>query len=38
MYFMQAFQGSIIIRTNDYLQRDPVFLPEEQDSAYVMLF
>ena len=38
-YFLQAFQGSMIIRTNDYLSRETLFIANEMDEeSYVMLF
>ena len=38
-YFLQSFQGSMITKTNEYLQRDPTFIASEMDEEqYVMMF
>ena len=38
-YFLQAFQGSLVIRTNEYLQREPqLFSNDQAEECYVMLF
>ena len=40
MYFLQAFQGSCIVTTNEYLTREPQVLEGEEhfDEQYVMMF
>jgi hypothetical protein len=38
-YFLQAFQGSMITKTNDYLKYEKLFIANEMDEeTYVMMF
>ena len=38
-YFLQAFQGSMITKTNDYLKYEKCFIANEMDEeTYIMMF
>ena len=38
-YFLQAFQGSMITKTNDYLKYEKLFIANEMDEeSYIMMF
>ena len=37
-YFLQSFQGSVIISNQSYLERDPIQLEEMEEEQFVMLF